>query len=205
MSKPTILIVEDSPTNLQVLGKILKDEDYELAFATDGKEGLQMAMNIRPDLILLDIMMPVMDGMESCKRLKKYEQTRDIPVIFLTARGKSDDIIAGFKLGAVDYITKPFNSHELLARVKTHVTLQQTIKQLKSALQEVRTLKGLLPICANCKKVRDDEGYWQTVEKYISTKTDARFTHSICPDCLKDLYPEYYEKKYGKKDDKKNK
>src|SRR6056297_2364547 len=106
MSKPTILIVEDSPTNLQVLGKILKDEAYELAFATDGKEGLQMAMNIRPDLILLDIMMPVMDGMESCKRLKKYEQTRDIPVIFLTARGKSDDIVAGFKLGAVDYITK---------------------------------------------------------------------------------------------------
>ncbi len=198
MKKPTILIVEDSPTNIQVLGRVLKNEGYELAIATDGKEGLQVAMNIRPDLILLDIMMPVMDGIESCKRLKKYDQTKDIPVIFLTARGNADDIIDGFKIGAVDYITKPFNSHELLARVKTHITLQQTIKKLRQALDEVKTLKGLLPICAKCKKVRDDEGYWQSVEKYISKKTDAKFTHSICPDCLKDLYPEYYEKKYGK-------
>src|SRR6056297_703144 len=198
MKKPTILIVEDSPTNIQVLGRVLKNEGYELAIATDGKEGLQVAMNIRPDLILLDIMMPVMDGIESCKRLKKYDQTKDIPVIFLTARGNADDIIDGFKIGAVDYITKPFNSHELLARVKTHITLQQTIKKLRQALDEVKTLKGLLPICAKCKKVRDDEGYWQSVEKYISQKTEAKFTHSICPDCLKDLYPDYYNKKYGK-------
>lgn len=202
MKKPTILIVEDSPTNIQVLGRVLKNEGYELAIATDGKEGLQVAMNIQPDLILLDIMMPVMDGIESCKRLKKYEQTKDIPIIFLTARGNADDIIAGFKIGAVDYITKPFNSHELLARVNTHITLQQTIKKLRRALDEVKTLKGLLPICAKCKKVRDDEGYWQSVEKYISQKTEAKFTHSICPDCLKDLYPEYYEKKYGKNKEK---
>ncbi|MFP4547326.1 MAG: response regulator [Fidelibacterota bacterium] len=198
MKNPTILIVEDSPTNIQVLGRVLKNEGYELAIATDGREGLQVARNIRPDLILLDIMMPVMDGIESCEQLKKEEQTRDIPVIFLTARGNMDDIIAGFKIGAVDYITKPFNSHELLARVKTHITLQQTIKKLRQALDEVKTLKGLLPICAKCKKVRDDEGYWQSVEKYISQKTEAKFTHSICPDCLKDLYPEYYNKKYGK-------
>ena len=201
MKQPTILIVEDSPTNIQVLGRVLKDEGYELAIATDGKEGLKMALDLSPDLILLDIMMPVMDGFETCTRLKKYNQTKDIPIVFLTARGNADDIVAGFEQGAVDYITKPFNSHELLARVKTHITLQMTIKKLKKALDEVKQLKGLLPICAKCKKVRDDEGYWQSVEKYISQKTDAKFTHSICPDCLKELYPEYYAKKYGDNDE----
>ncbi|MBN2281608.1 MAG: response regulator [Candidatus Marinimicrobia bacterium] len=203
MKKPIILIVEDSQTNIHVLGRILKDQDYELAFATNGKEGYQMAINVKPDLILLDIMMPVMDGFETCKKLKALDLVKDIPVIFLTARGNADDIVAGFELGAVDYITKPFNSHELLARVKTHLTLQQTIKQLKQSLDEIRTLKGLLPICAKCKKVRDDEGYWQSVEKYISSRTDTKFTHSICPDCLKELYPEYYDKKYKENTDNK--
>eukprot|EP01156_Anaeramoeba_ignava_P007199 Anaeramoba_ignava/a351015_14.p2 GENE.a351015_14~~a351015_14.p2 ORF type:complete len:211 (+),score=9.96 a351015_14:935-1567(+) len=201
MKKPTILVIEDSPTNIQIIGQALKSTDYELAIATNGKEGLQLAINLSPDLILLDIMMPVMDGFQVCERLKKYDQTKNIPVIFLTARGNSDDIVKGFQLGAVDYVTKPFNSYELLARIHTHITLQKTIKELKDALNEVKTLKGLLPICAKCKKVRDDEGYWQSVEKYISYRTEAKFTHSICPDCLQELYPEYYQKKYGKDKD----
>jgi DNA-binding response OmpR family regulator len=198
MEKATILIIEDSPTNLQVIGQALKGENYDLAIATNGKEGIQLAENLLPDLILLDIMMPVVDGFEVCQKLKDGEKTKEIPIIFLTARGNSDDVIKGFKLGAVDYVTKPFSSHELLARIHTHVTLKQTIEKLRKALSEVKTLKGLLPICAKCKKVRDDDGYWQSVEKYIATRTEASFTHSICPDCLQDLYPEYYEKKFGK-------
>lgn len=205
MEKAKILVIEDSPTNIQVIGQALKNENYELAIATNGKEGLQLALNLEPDLILLDIMMPVMDGFEVCERLKKYDQTKDIPIIFLTARGNVDDVVKGFELGAVDYVTKPFNSHELLARIHTHVTLQHTIGELKKALEEVKTLKGLLPICAKCKKVRDDEGYWQSVEKYISQRTEAKFTHSICPDCLQELYPEYYQKKYGKNEEEDSK
>ena len=200
MKNSTILIIEDSPTNIQVIGQILKKENFKIAIATNGKEGLQMALNLKPNLILLDIMMPEMDGFEVCRRLKKYDATKSIPVIFLTARGNSDDIVTGFELGAVDYITKSFNSHELLARINTHITLRNTIEQLRETLDEIKTLKGLLPICAKCKKVRDDEGYWQTVEKYISFRTEAKFTHSICPDCLQDLYPEYYSKKYKNKD-----
>ncbi len=203
MDKQIILVVEDSPTNIQVIGKSLKNENYDIAIATNGREGLDMAKTVKPDLILLDIMMPVLDGFETCQELKKDETTKHIPIIFLTARGNTEDIIKGFELGAVDYILKPFNSYELFARVKTHLTLQQTIRELKTALNEVKTLKGLLPICAKCKKVRDDEGYWQSVEKYISVRTEAKFTHSICPDCLKELYPEYYDKKYGNKDSKK--
>lgn len=202
MKKATILVIEDSPTNIQVIGQALKSETYELAIATNGKEGLQLATNIKPHLILLDIMMPVMDGFQVCEKLKQSDETKDIPIIFLTARGNSDDVVKGFELGAVDYITKPFNSHELLARIHTHVTLQKTIEELRDALDEVQTLKGLLPICAKCKKVRDDEGYWQSVEKYISLRTQAKFTHSICPDCLQELYPEYYQKKYGKTEEK---
>ena len=128
MKKPTILIVEDSPTNIQVLGRVLKNEGYELAIATDGKEGLQVAMNIRPDLILLDIMMPVMDGIESCKRLKKYDQTKDIPVIFLTAKDQEKDEIEGLELGADDYISKPASLNLVKAHVETLLRRQDPQK-----------------------------------------------------------------------------
>lgn len=202
-TQATVLIVDDSVTNIQVIGRMLRDNGCEVAIGMDGLQGIEIATEIIPDLILLDIMMPKMDGYEACKRLKQNPKTQEIPIIFLTAKDQSEDIIKGFELGAVDYIKKPFSSTELLARVDTHLKLHWTIMKLEQALKEVKTLKGLLPICANCKKVRDDEGYWQSVEKYISVRSEAKFTHSICPDCIKELYPDYYDSKYGKGKDKK--
>ncbi len=130
--KPVILIVDDVPKNIQVLGALLNKFDFELAVAMNGQQALDTVAKIKPDLILLDVMMPVMDGHEVCRRLKQNEPTKDIPVIFITAKSETEDIITGFELGAVDYITKPFIGSELIARVKTHLSLKST----KESLQE---------------------------------------------------------------------
>ena len=184
-----VLIVDDNPLNLQVLGNTLRKNGYKLAAAKSGPEALDFLQKKLPDLILLDIMLPEMDGYEVCKKLKEDENTKKIPVIFLTARTDTDSIVRGFEAGGVDYVVKPFNPAELLARVKTQI-------KLKQAFDEIRTLKGFIPICANCKKIRDDKGYWESVEEYIGKHSDAVFSHSICPECTKKLYPDIYDKIY---------
>lgn len=128
-----------------------------------------------------------MDGFETCARLKRNPNTKTIPVIFLSARGETKDVLKGFEVGGVDYVTKPFRPAELMARVNTHI-------ELKRAREEIRSLRGIIPICANCKKIRDDGGYWEQVETFIQEHSDAEFTHSICPDCVATLYPEIARK-----------
>ncbi len=118
-----ILIIEDTPANIQSLTAILKEKGYQLSVATNGKQALDVLARVQPDLILLDVMMPEMDGFETCRRLKAAEQWSKIPIIFLTAKTEPTDIVRGFELGAVDYVAKPFNPHELLARVNTHLTM----------------------------------------------------------------------------------
>ena len=132
--KPVVLIVDDVPKNIQVLGAILSKFECELAVAMNGQQALDTVHKIKPDLILLDVMMPVMDGHEVCRKLKESEQTKDIPIIFITAKSETEDIIKGFELGAVDYITKPFIGSELLARVKTHLSLKQTKESLEEEI-----------------------------------------------------------------------
>lgn len=130
--KPVILIVDDVPRNIQVLGALLNKFECELAVAMNGQQALDTVSKIQPDLILLDVMMPIMDGHEVCMRLKESNETKEIPIIFITAKSETEDIIKGFELGAVDYVTKPFIGSELLARVKTHLTL----KNIKESLQD---------------------------------------------------------------------
>ncbi len=128
--KPRILIVDDVPKNIQVAAGILQDEGYQPAFAQSGKAALEQVRATPFDLILLDVMMPEMDGFEVCRQLQQDPATRDIPVIFLTAKTDSDSTVTGLQAGAVDYVCKPFNSAELLARVRTHLELKQTREQL---------------------------------------------------------------------------
>ncbi len=179
-----VLLVDDNPQNLQVLGQTLQNSDYEIAMALSGKEALRFLEDENPDIILLDVMMPEMNGYDVCKKLKENDKWKNIPVIFLTAKTEVDDIVAGFDAGGVDYISKPFNSRELIARVKTHI-------ELKNAREEIYNLRGIIPVCASCHKVRDDNGYWDQVERYISKHSHAQFSHSVCPDCIEKLYPEY--------------
>ena len=132
-----ILVVEDTPANIQILSEILKGKGYQLSIATNGKQALEVLERVRPDLILLDVMMPEMDGFETCRRIKSSAVWREIPVIFLTSKTDTTDIVSGFELGAVDYVGKPFNAHELLARISTHLTVDHLRRSLAEKNEEL--------------------------------------------------------------------
>ena len=215
-----LLIVDDIPENIKVLGSSLKHSGYLMYFATSGVQAIEMANTNKLDLILLDIMMPGMDGYQVCRTLKSEKRTADIPVIFITAKTQDVDIIRGFDAGAVDYITKPFNPAELSARVKTHLELEKARQiiarqaeelawtnkrlvekntRLQQAIDEIEALKGLLPVCSSCKKIRtantdpDKADSWVSLEAYLHDHTAVEVTHSICPECMNKLYPDLYE------------
>lgn len=133
----SILIVDDVADNLKVLGYLLKEQGFRIAIASDGNTAINSALSKPPDLILLDVSMPEMDGFTVCNIMKNSEVTKDIPVIFLTARSEITDITRGFEVGAVDYITKPFNQAELLARVKTHLDLKTARETIRSKNEEL--------------------------------------------------------------------
>lgn len=191
--KPLILIVDDNISNLQVLGALLSQKGYEIAVATDAEKALDFLENDLPDLILLDVMMPGTDGYELCIKIKMIEKLTEIPVLFLTALTDPDDIVRGFDAGAVDYISKPFNNAELLARLRTHIGLKQ-------AKDELKVLRGTLPICVRCRKIKDEDGYWQIVEEYIENHTEILFSHGLCDGCSDELYGDYewYKEKHRK-------
>lgn len=196
--KKKILVVDDEKANRNILVNILKD--YSVILARNGKQALERAASEnKPDLILLDIVMPKPDGFEVCQILKNNKKTATIPIIFISGRRNTEDIVKGFNLGGADYVTKPFQPEELLARIETHLKLETTINNLKIALSQVKTLSGLIPICSSCKKIRNDEGFWDRVEVYITENSEAKLTHSICPDCIKKLYPEISQKLYPNK------
>jgi two-component system, cell cycle sensor histidine kinase and response regulator CckA len=341
-----IMIVDDTPANLQFLRATLAAHGYAVHPAHDGELALQFVQRTLPDLILLDIVMPGLDGYQVCEQLKGSERTRDIPVIFMTALSDTEEKVSGLRLGAVDYITKPFQVDELLARVQTHIALhtlqrqlaaqnaqlrqeiaerqraeaklaasearqrlvlnqipalvwiidhdlrftstdgaglaginsrpnqsvgmslyeycrtddpefppiaaarralagesvsydidwsgrafqshvepfldpqgqvcgvigialditerkaaeherEQLIGQLQEALASIKTLRGLVPICAACKKIRDDGGYWNQLESYLHSHTEAEFSHGICPECTRQLYGDLYGEAAG--------
>jgi len=202
-----IVIVDDTPENLTVLRQILTEQGYRVRPALNGESALKTIHADLPDLILLDIVMPGMDGFKVCAKLKADKTTRDIPVIFISALNDAENKVRAFSEGGVDYISKPFNSKEALARVKTHLALRSLVNnleknniELQKALKEVKQLQGLLPICSSCKKIRDDKGYWNILESYIETYSEASFSHSLCPDCSEALYgdQDWYIKKKKK-------
>ncbi|MCD6387994.1 MAG: response regulator [Desulfobulbaceae bacterium] len=194
-----ILIIDDQPANLKVLLSFLKQHNFEVRIAENGDRALQVLDNYQPDIILLDVMMPGMDGFETCRRIKANKEIAGIPVIFMTALDSVEDKVSGFEAGGVDYITKPFQQAEVLARVNTHITLRKQKLKLKQALAEVKRLSGFLPICAFCKKIRDDEGYWRQMEQYITEHSEAIFSHGVCPDCAEEHYGDILRKMKNKK------
>src|ERR1700704_6649289 len=132
-----ILIIDDAAANIQTLSSILKERGYNINIATNGRQGLEVLERIRPDLILLDIMMPEMDGFETCQRIKASTVWREIPIVFLTAKTDTADIVRAFELGAVDFVSKPFNAHGLLARVNTHLPLAPLHRETERLLLNV--------------------------------------------------------------------
>ena len=180
-----ILVVDDQPANLKVLLSFLQEHDYRVYMVDSGRRALDILPKIQPDLVLLDVMMPEMNGFEICRRIKADKDLAALPIIFMTALDSVGDKVTGFSAGAVDYITKPFQQAEVLARISTHITLRKRERELEEALEEIKTLNGILPICSYCKQIRNDAGYWQQVEEYISEHSQAMFSHGVCPVCYK--------------------
>jgi len=144
LSGMKILLVDDVPTNIEILFQTLKSRGYQISLADSGAKALELIPELLPDLILLDIMMPEMDGIETCQRLKDDESTRDIPIIFITAKSETEDVVVGFKAGGVDYITKPFRLEEVLARVETHLRLRKTLRDKDNLISELRDTQEVL-------------------------------------------------------------
>jgi DNA-binding response OmpR family regulator len=188
--RPQILVVEDTPRDRELLTAVLEREGYHVVPAADGAMGLDLAARETPDLILLDNLLPGMNGLEVCRRLKADPGTSAIPIIFLTGQSSHEQVLAGFEAGAADYVTKPFRTLELLARVHVHVELRRIQK-------EVRALHGILPTCSNCKKIRDENGAWHAIEAYISQRSEAMFSHGLCPDCIPLFFPDFDHREAG--------
>jgi CheY-like chemotaxis protein len=202
-----ILIAEDDPYACRFLESMLTRWGYKVVVANNGKEALEILQQDNPPLLaILDWNMPGMDGVTICRKVRENKSARPSYLILLTGRSDQKDIVEGLCAGADDYVTKPFNPDELQARVKIggrmielQLALMDRVEQLESALSHIERLQGLLPICSYCKKIRDDQKYWQEIEIYISEHSDAEFSHVICPDCNeKILKPEIAQAKRQK-------
>ncbi|HDS15037.1 MAG TPA: response regulator [Proteobacteria bacterium] len=195
-AKHCVMVVDDDLFSRRSLSVFLQNNGYRVCEAEDGARALSLLRNCKADLILLDMDMPVMDGVETCRRLRLLKEYADIPILMITGLDDDDSINQAFAVGATDYLTKPFHWTVLRNRVK-YLIIQlyaereqkRLVKELSETLEKVRALTGLLPICASCKKIRDDDGYWQEVETYMGEHTELQFTHSICPQCRERLYP----------------
>ncbi len=200
--KISILIVDDNPDNLRLLAGFLSADGYQIRAASNGRQALDAVAKKLPDLILLDLMMPKIDGYEVCRRLKADTNTRSIPILFISALDETMDKVKAFEVGGVDYIVKPFQPAEVLARVKTHISLKAANEKLEQMIKDIKTLRGLLPICAKCKKIRKSGAEpkhsesWVGIEQYVAQHTHAQFSHGMCPDCLQTMYSEeaWYKK-----------
>jgi DNA-binding response OmpR family regulator len=200
MTQPldTILVVDDTPANLAMLFTGLRSAGYKVLLNERGDVAVQTAADVLPDLIILDVMMPGIDGFETCRRLKADLRTKDIPVILMTALTDPINEVTGLRAGAVDYITKPINVDVVLARIHTHLTLRKLYRDLErknaaleEALATIKTLSGIVPICAWCgRNIRDEQDNWVSVTTYLEMHTNVAFSHTICPSCYERIMNE---------------
>jgi sigma-B regulation protein RsbU (phosphoserine phosphatase) len=213
----SILIVDDSSSERLLLEAILKGKGHTNIVLTESPREAFLRLGTENgsqpvtdgdggvDLILLDIMMPDMNGIEACRHIKSFGHLKDIPIIMVTANAEVEDLQLAFAAGAMDYITKPVKKVELLARVGSALALKRETDarklwerelmernhQLEKALEEVKVLRGFISICSSCKKIRNDQGKWEQLEAYIQQHSEALFSHGICTECMKKLYPDF--------------
>ena len=210
----TILIVDDSPDQQALLRSILGKAGHRDVLSADSGKAATQLLNLEGDsagqnidLILMDVLMPEQDGVETCRKIKRCAHLEDVPVIMVTAKSDLKNLQEAFAAGAMDFISKPVKSIELLARVSSALLLKQEMdrrknrelelrrsnEELQKALKEVKVLRGLIPMCASCKKIRNDGGFWQQLEEYLGEHSEAEFSHGLCQPCIKKLYPGVYQ------------
>ena len=236
--KSDLLVVEDSPTQVEQIKYVLEKHDYGVAVAKNGKEAIDYLNTNLPSIIISDVIMPGIDGFELCKRIKADERLKNIPVILLTTLSEAEDVIKGLDSGADNFMTKPFNEDALIERIhyvllnaemrknmstdmgieiafsgqKHLITssriqmldlllsiyesavhrnreLEKANREFKEATEKIKSLSGLIPICAKCKKIRDDQGYWHQLEAYLAEHSEMEFSHGFCTDCMDQMYP----------------
>jgi len=192
-----ILAVDDEPVNILLIESALEDE-YEIFVALSGHDAISQLKEQKPDMILLDVMMPDISGFDVCKMIKSSAEFADIPIIFLTAMDSREDSRMGLDIGGIDYLTKPVDFDLLKLRVRNHIELKQRNdlvkeqrdllalqkEELELALARVKQLEGIIPICSYCKKIKDDKSSWHQLEQYITDHSDALFSHGVCPECF---------------------
>jgi sigma-B regulation protein RsbU (phosphoserine phosphatase) len=186
-----ILIAEDDSISRRILQTLLQKWGYEVVVTADGAEAWDiLSQDDSPRIAILDWMMPKMDGVSVCRMVRERWERGYIYIIILTGKDQKEDIVTALNAGADDYVNKPFDQEELKSRIRAgirivqlEVDLSMKIAALQEALNHVKHLQGLLPICAYCKKVRDDKNYWHQVEDYVTNKSEVVFSHSICPEC----------------------
>jgi two-component system, response regulator PdtaR len=191
-----VLIAEDETLICDVIQDQLERIGHTVVGrAADGRQAVDLAESLPVDIVLMDIDMPEMDGLEATRLI---QQRSPKPIILLTAHDKPALVRQAGLAGAGAYLVKPPNAREIertmtlaMDRFNDLMELRRLNAELQQALDKVKLLRGLLPICSSCKSIRDDHGYWHQVERYISNNTDATFTHGLCPQCIAKLYPEF--------------
>ena len=191
MAKPTtVLLADDDKLTLNVLNDTLTRAGYDVLTATDGEQAWKKLHQSNAHVAILDWIMPGMEGVEICRRAHADPRLANRYFILLTGKSSTEDLVAGLQAGASDYLRKPFEEAELLARVEVGVRfieLQQKladrVEELEKALTQVKRLEGPLPICSYCKRIRNEQDYWERVDNYISQHANVRFSHNICPEC----------------------
>jgi response regulator RpfG family c-di-GMP phosphodiesterase len=202
-----VLVVDDRAENLLALEGLLSRPDRNVIKASSGNEALALTLDHDLAMVLMDVQMPDLNGFETAELLRGSERTRHIPIIFITAINKEQQyVFKGYEAGAVDYLFKPVDPDILEAKVgvfcelhrQTNVIqkqieeIEEKNKTLERQLLEIKTLRGLLSVCAHCNRIRNDEGAWEAFEVYIRDNSEADFSHGICPDCLREFYPEHF-------------
>ncbi|MGH9359376.1 MAG: response regulator transcription factor [Terriglobia bacterium] len=194
-SKMKILVAEDDAVTRRMLEVLCASWKFDVTAVGDGLAAAQALEGANaPPLALLDWMMPGLDGLEVVRRARAREPVQPVYIIMLTARGGREDVIRGLLAEADDYIAKPFDHRELRARVQAgarvvqlQIELAERVMELETVLSQVKSLHGLLPICSYCKRIRNDRNYWQRVESYIAERSEAEFTHGVCPQCYENI------------------
>ncbi len=189
-----VLIAEDDFLVAQMIkGQLAQIGCSVVGHAADGEEAVEVACRERPDIVLMDIKMPALSGIEAARRI---QESCPLPIVMLTAHESMDLVRQAGDAGVGAYLLKPPNEREIeraitiaRARFGDLVELRRLNAELAAALAQAKVLRGLLPICAACKRIRDDEGYWHQVEVYIRDHSNVEFSHGLCPECAKKLYP----------------
>jgi phosphoserine phosphatase RsbU/P len=190
-----ILIADDEPVSRALAKAALTDSGCDIASVADGDAAwIAIQQRRRPMLVILDRQMPGVDGLELCRRAQSLSAFPPLYIVMVTSAGEVADLEAGLGAGADDFIPKPFNAAELRARANVGLrmlalqeSLARRVTELEAALSSVKMLRGLLPMCSYCKKIRVDDKYWQQLEGYLSDHSEAQFSHGICPDCFPEV------------------